>query len=134
MRRAVAFALLALAAGCNGSAAQERVEIANPDFDSMLDDGTAWESSPWFSTMTAPRPWIEFAPGTTLVVHHTLGRTPWNVDLYLSANENGAGATPAAGNELITINDVNAMWIEVQNRVEPVADEPEGPFLRIALR
>lgn len=134
MTRAVGFALLALVAGCNGTAAQERVEIADPPFDSLLDEGNAWESSPWFNSMAAPQPWLEFAPGTTLVVHHRLGRVPASVDLYLSSNENGAAATPAAGNELIKINDVNAMWIELQNPVEPVADEPPGPFVRIALR
>ena len=132
---AIALGLVAAgAAGCNGSSAQERIDIPDPPFDSLLDEGNAWESSPWFNTMAASRPWIEFPPMTTIVVHHTLGRVPASVDLYLSFDEQGLGAAPVAGNETVKINDVNAMWIELQNPAEPSGEDVDGPFIRIALR
>jgi hypothetical protein len=129
---AVLLAVLA-AAGCDSSMAQDRITIADPPFDAMVED--AWQSSGWFSTMAAPQPWLEFPAMTTLRVHHTLGRTPASVELYIAPNnpdtnpngEFGAQAAPPAG-DLTVIEDVNDMYVEIRNTV----DTPH--FLRIVLR
>ena len=106
----------------DGAVSGGRVDVGVPP-DSRTVDGV-WESSPWFSTMGPVGQWLEYPAFTTLVIHHTLGRPPTGMEVWVVPNSDppggagnerfGAGAFPAAGPVAVT-GDINDDYIEISN-------------------
>ena len=110
---------------CSAADASPRIEITDPPYDSLSDDGTSWQSSPWYD-QTAPAAWIEYPAEASVVIHHTLGRIPHEVAPYISFEQNGQSAGIAAG-DLAHIVSVTATTVELKNTTR------SDYFLRVVL-
>lgn len=98
--RGLRWALLALVA-CEPAEAQNPVEAAASC--PRLEDGV-WESAPWPPASMATDsngaltcPWLRFEGRTTYRLGHALGRTPRQITIYLSFDEDGSSSAIGAG-------------------------------------
>lgn len=115
----IIFLLVLGALGCSGADDPNYFELTADDLPQsagVVCEGTgsdqercAWQSSDWSGD-----PWLPYPTQATLVVPHSLGRTPTAVFVYISFSESGASAALAAG-DLARIAEVNESHVTVQN-------------------
>ena len=74
-----------------------------------------WQSAPPFGA-----DWLPYPPRATLEVAHGLGRTPVNLDVWLSFEESGAEPAKAAGDL--------ARWIDADDATVTVRNETSAMF------
>jgi hypothetical protein len=107
--------LLAIAAGCDGAAAQGRIELGLDDLPPSAGveaAGDSWQSVGWSADL-----WQSYPGETTLVVAHELGRAPQSVLVYLAFDETGRGAGLATG-DMARIVEVTPTSVTIRNDTE----------------
>ena len=113
MKCAVLVVAAFVALGCKAEA-DERNEIFDLPSDSLNGGGTMWESSPWAGSGVE---WVAYRGASTVAVHHTLGRVPMSVTVFLSFNSTGEAPSAAAG-DLASIGAVTDDLVEITNNTD----------------
>jgi len=97
--------LCAGAPGCADAAAQDVVSVHAADLacaDAAPEADGSWQTAS-LPPLATGCTWLRFDGTTTYVIDHPLGRTPRDVEIFLSFDESGAPASLAAGDEALIL-------------------------------
>lgn len=97
---------VALFLGCgdsaNGSPGGEPVLVPLADLPCQsVNEVGIWQSAPPPESAVGDCQWLYYAPHTTYVFDHPLGRVPSSVQPYVSFEPDGTASTLASGNEFL---------------------------------
>jgi len=116
--------MFASISACDTNLRPQTIEVGIADHPPTagVTDGDQWQSVGWLGDA-----WLRYPGRSTIVMEHELGRTPASVLIYLSFEEDGAGAALTAG-DTARIVSVDERFVTIRN------DTDADFFLRAVVR
>ncbi|NOY93300.1 MAG: hypothetical protein GXP55_19105 [Deltaproteobacteria bacterium] len=122
-------ALCAAQSGCGDAAAQDIIEVRAADLpcaDAAPEADGSWQTAP-LPPLPTGCSWLPFTGRRTYVFDHPLGRTPRDVEVFVSFDQSGTPASLGAGDEAL-IEGADASSFSLRNGTR------QDFFVRVILR